>query len=63
MSKKGKELRGYLKSKGMAEEQFMDWLTGLVNEVKADGNLKVVGRHAPVPENMPVYCVSLGVVK
>lgn len=63
MSKKGKELRVDLKKKGMSGEQFMSWLTGLVNEVKADGNLKVVGRHAPVPENMPVYCVSLGVVK
>jgi len=63
MSKKSQELRGYLKNKGMSKEQFMSWLTGLVNEVKANGNLKVVGRYAPVPENMPVYCVSLGVIK
>lgn len=63
ISKKSKQLKNDLKNMGMSKEQFMSWLTGLVNEVKANNRLKVVGRHAPVPENIPVYCVSLGVVK
>lgn len=63
ISKKSKQLKNDLENMGMSKEQFMSWLSGLVNEVKANDRLKVVGRYAPVPENLPVYCVSLGVVK
>lgn len=63
ISKKSKQLKNDLENMGMSKEQFMSWLSGLVNEVKANDRLKVLGRYAPVPENLPVYCVSLGVVK
>jgi len=63
MAAKGEGLRSDLEKTGMSGENFLIWLTSLVNEVKGSSELKVVGRHTYVPENLPVYCNSLGVVK
>ena len=63
MAAKGKELRSDLERAGMSGENFLSWLTSLLNEVKGSSQLRVVGRHTHVPRNLPIYCNSLGVVK
>jgi len=60
---KGQELRQFIRQKGWSTEQFLIWFTAIVAEMKAANKFKVVGRHEQTPENLPVYCVSLGVIK
>ncbi len=60
---KGQELRSELADAGISNATFLQWLKSLISKAREKNNLNIVGRHTPVPENMPVYCVSLGVVK
>lgn len=63
MRSKGVELKAELAEAGVSNTKFLDWLKKLINITKEKNNLKVINWHTPVPEHIPVYCASLGVIK
>lgn len=63
LGNKGQELRKIMIDRKWPIDKFMTWFSDLTGQIKETSQYQVVGRHGKIPENLPVYCTSLGVIK
>lgn len=60
---KREDLIRSLTAKEISKEKFIGWLDDLIGQVKERFKVETIGRYGEVPENLPVYCATLGVIK